>query len=36
MTAKSFDVKDSYWDEGLDSYIQTIKPFLLYERTMRY
>ena len=31
----SFDPADPFWDEGLESYVENIKPYLLYDRDMK-
>jgi len=34
LTASKFSLKDPIWSKGVDSYIERVKPYLLYERQM--
>lgn len=35
FTEPSFSISDEFWHEGIASYIDRIKPFLIYPRSMR-
>jgi uncharacterized protein YbbC (DUF1343 family) len=36
LTSTSFDIRDVFWNEGLRSYADAVKPFLLYKREFEF